>query len=113
MHSLNSLSKAYVHHEKETKLLNNIGSELNQFWDEVADTKKYVKLDEKVNESEKAKAKETEKTEEKEKEKSAAATEEKSSQPAESSNIQLSASGPTEVNFLQTHEETEEDHENK
>ena len=47
MQSLNSLSKAYVHHEKEKKLLNSIGQELNQFWDEVGDTKKYVVLDEK------------------------------------------------------------------
>ena len=47
MQSLNSLSKAYVHHEKEKKLLSSIGQELNQFWDEVGDTKKYVVLDEK------------------------------------------------------------------
>lgn len=66
-----------------------------------------------MNESEKAKAKETEKTEEKEKAKSAASTEEKASQPAEASNLQLSESGPFEVNFLQTHDEAEENHENK
>ena len=53
MQSLNSLSKAYVHHEKERQLLNSIGSELNQFWDEVGDTKKYVVLDEKQSQAEK------------------------------------------------------------
>ena len=47
MQSLNSLSKAYVHHDKEKKLLNSIDSELNQFWDEVSDTKKFVQLDDK------------------------------------------------------------------
>lgn len=67
MTSLDALSKAYVHHEKETKLLNNIQAELNQFWDEVDDTKKFVVLDEKNESSEKAKAKEGESAKEGEK----------------------------------------------
>lgn len=111
MQSLNSLSKAYVHHEKEKKLLNSIGQELNQFWDEVGDTKKYVVLDEKQGEGEKVKAKEGEK--QKEGEKAAATEESKPSQPADEAKVQLNASGPMDVNFLQTNEDTNEDHEEK
>ena len=64
MQSLNSLEKAYSHHESEKSLLNSINKELNQFWDEVDDTKRYVKIDEKS--AAKEKTKEAEKSEEKE-----------------------------------------------
>ena len=61
MQSLNSLSKAYVHHKKEDKLLNHVKTELDQFWDEVTDTKKYVVLEDQAKEADKEKQKVAEK----------------------------------------------------